>query len=148
MKIYRFFKNKRYYLSGKSAKTNKWYFLNKTHQANQELYLDMEKFAKGLEVDDKLLTVKEGTDNVLVFKTAESEREYCISKEEVAKRKEQRQAQSVSPFDFIKDIIKELFMENEELIAGEHISKILEGNTKVDDTGLVKADIADEDLPF
>ena len=148
MKIYRFFKNKRYYLSGKSTKTGKWYFLNKSHQANQELYLDMEKFAKGLEVADALLAVKEGTDNVLVFKTAESEREYCITKEEVAKRKEQRQTQSTSPFDFIKDIIKELFMENEELIAGEHISKILEGNTKVDDAGLVKADIDDKDLPF
>lgn len=148
MKFFRFYKNKRYYLSGKSEKSGKWYFLNKSHEENKDLYLDNERFAKGLEIADALLGVEVGTDNVLVFRTAEDERKYCISKEELDQRKANKKVQSNSAFDFIKDIIKELFMENEELIAGEHISKILEGNTQVDNDGLVKADIDDKDLPF
>lgn len=152
IKFYRNYKDGRYFVSGKNEQ-GRWFYLYKTH--NTDLYLDNEKFAKGLEIDKSKLTLKEKDDkdcNILVFKTAELEREFCVSKEELAKRKEQKKVQSTSAFDFVKDIIIELFEQNEELIAGKLITSILQSKaTKENETfdtdgKLVPVD--DDNLPF
>ena len=62
---------KKYYISGKNEK-NKWFSLWKNPDINKELYLDTNKFKKGIEIEKRKLKLLEREDGeeskVLMFK--------------------------------------------------------------------------------
>ena len=152
IKFYSNYKNKKFYVSGKNEK-NKWFSLWKNPDFNNELYLDTQKFKGGVEIDKsklKLLPNDSGEESkVLVFKNAEDEKEFCIDKVEIEKRKQERtkKKQSVNNdfCEFVVDMFRDLFKENNELKVGEVIRKQFEEYTKVD---LEEIEVDEEDLPF
>ena len=136
--------NKRYYLATKVGEN--YYYINKVH--NEDLYLDMDALHKK-ELDKSLFKLKEKNSNILVFKDADKEREFCITKEEIEKRKQERKTQSTSVFDYVNDLIKELITTND-LMCGKLASKLfLTGKAENEsDDDLKPVDIDDDDLPF
>lgn len=148
IKFYSNYKNKKIYVSGKNEKS-KWFSLWKNPDFNNELYLDNQKFKGGVEIDKsklKLLPNDSGEESkVLVFKNAEDEKEFCIDKVEVEKRKQERKAKTTSKSeDYIEDMIRELFRLNDTLKYGDLIKSILEQKNNDADLKEVETD----DLPF
>ena len=149
IKFYANYKNGKYYISGKNEK-GVWFSLWKSKEFNENLYLDTNKFKGGVEInkdDLKILPNDSGAvSKVLVFKTADAEKQYCITKEEIEKNKQARQNKKTvsSVEEFLKDIIKELIAENKNLKYGKIIESIIaEKNNDADMT-----EIESEDLPF
>ena len=148
IKFYSNYKNKKFYVSGKNEK-NKWFSLWKNPDFNNELYLDTQKFKGGVEIDKsklKLLPNDSGKESkVLVFKNSEDEKEFCIDKAEIEKRKQERKTKKTSNSeDYIEDIIRELFRVNDTLKYGDLIKSILEQKNNDADLQEVETD----DLPF
>lgn len=145
IKIYKNYSknNKKYYLATKVGEV--YYYINKAH--NDDLYLDMDALHQK-ELDKSLFKLKENS-NILVFKDAEEEKKYCITKEEIEKRKQERKTQSTSAFDYVNDLIKELITTND-LMCGKLTSKLfLTGKAENEnDDDLKPVDIDDDDLPF
>lgn len=118
-------KEKKFFISGKNEK-NVYYSLWKSKEFNTDLYFDNDKFKKGCEIDKsklKLLPREDGEESkVLVFKLAEDEKQYCISKEEIESRKKNKTNTYV---DFIMPLFIDLFNSNPTLtISDEMSSKI------------------------
>ena len=129
IKFYANYKNGRYYISGKNEK-NKWFSLWKNPEFSPNMYLDTEMFKGGIEIPKerlKLLPDEEGNvGKVLVFKTEDFERDFTISAEEIEKRKaNKKERKNSNAFDYVEDIIKELFANNPDLKAGKIMQKIL-----------------------
>lgn len=149
IKFYANYKNGSYYISGKNEK-DKWFSLWKSKEFNENLYLDTNKFKGGVEIDKNDLKIlpneNGGVSKVLVFKTADAEKKYCITKEEIEKNKQARQNKKTvsSVEEFLKDIVKELVSNNADLKFGKIIESIIaEKNADADMT-----EIESEDLPF
>lgn len=142
---------KKYFISGKNDK-GKYFSLWKNPDFNNDVYLDTNKFKKGLEIDKsklKLLAREDGEESkVLMFKNAEDEKEYCITKEDIEKRKQEQTNKKKyvnnSYCEYIVDLFRDLFTANENLVVGELMKKQFEQYTKVE-----MVEIEDpEDLPF
>lgn len=150
IKFYRNYAKGRFYVSGKNHK-GKWFYLNKSKEFNGELYLDNEMFIKGLEIDKQLLKIVDGTDNVLVFRNAEDEKIYCVTKEEIEQKKQQRQNKKksvdASVETMIRDAVKELIDYNGLSYADDGIiARLLNKEEEQKNEELQPID--DEDLPF
>lgn len=134
--------SKKYYLC---AKVNgEYYFINKEY--NEDLYLDMDKF-NGKSFDKTLFKLKDKNSKILIFKDAEEEKKYCITKEEIDKRKQERKTQSTNAFDYINDLIKEIITTND-LLCGKLTSKLFLTGKDESEDDLKPVDIDDNDLPF
>lgn len=153
IKFYSNYKNKKFYVSGKNEK-NRWFSLWKNPDFNNELYLDTQKFKGGVEIEKsklKLLPNDNGEESkVLVFKNAEDEKEFCITKEDIEKRKQERKTKTSDKIEeYLEDIIKELVETIRTVIPFEQkpeglIEKILEQkNNKAD-----LQEVEQEELPF
>lgn len=149
IKFYRNYKNGRFYLSGKNEK-DKWFYLNKSKDFNTDLYLDNDKFIKGLEIDKANLKLLEDTDNILVFKTAEVEKNYCIDKAEIEKRKADRSNKKRNIDDRLEtlllDCLKEIIALNSLQYSENGAIANLLKDTKVDTKEIEEID--NTDLPF
>lgn len=146
IKFYANYKDGKVFISGQNNK-KVWFSLWKSTEFNKDLYLENDKFKGGLEIDKQVLRLLDDKPGcrVLVFKDAEEEAKYCISKEEVEKRKTQRKAKknSTNIFDYVNDIIKEL-VETNDLKIKENgiIAKLL---TPVEELEEIEEQ---DDLPF
>lgn len=145
-------KQKKYFISGKNEK-NKYFSLWKNPDFNNEIYLDTNKFKKGCEIEKtklKLLAREDGEESkVLMFKNAEDEKEYCITKEQIEKRKQEQKNKKTgvdnSYCEFIVDLFKELFETNPDLKIGEMAKEQIERfNNKPDMEEITPPD----ELPF
>ena len=140
---------KKYYISGKNEK-NKWFSLWKNPDINKELYLDTNKFKKGIEIEKgklKLLEREDGEESkVLMFRNEADELEYCISKEEIEKRKNKKQAINNSYAEFVIDLFINLFDANKELKIGDFLEQQIAQFRKKQPDEL--EEIKDDDLPF
>lgn len=140
---------KKYYISGKNEK-NKWFSLWKNPDINKELYLDTNKFKKGIEIEKRKLKLLEREDGeeskVLMFRNEVDELEYCISKEEIEKRKKDKQAINNSYAEFVIDLFINLFDANKELKISDFLEQqIAQFRKKQPDE---MEEIKDDDLPF
>ena len=151
IKFYANYKNKKFYVSGKNHQ-NKWFSLWKNPEFDNGTYLDTQAFKGGVEIDKtllKLLPNENGEESkVLVFKSEEEEKKYCITKEDIEKRK-QAQAKKKQSVDnayceFVIDLFRDLFVANQNLVVGELLKKQFEEHTKVDMVEIEQPD----DLPF
>lgn len=140
---------KKYYISGKNEK-NKWFSLWKNPDINKELYLDTNKFKKGIEIEKRKLKLLEREDGeeskVLMFKNEADELEYCISKEEIEKRKKNKQEINNSYAEFVIDLFINLFDANKELKIGDFLEQQIAQFRKKQPDEL--EEIKDDDLPF
>lgn len=144
IKIYKNYSKstKRYYLSTKVGE--EYYYINKSH--NDDLYLDMDALHQK-ELDKTLFKLKDKNSYILIFKDAEEEKKYCITKEEIEKRKQERKTQSTSAFDYVNDLIKELITTND-LMCGKLTSKLFLTGKDESEDDLKPVDIDENDLPF
>ena len=147
-------KQKKYFISGKNEK-NKYFSLWKNPDFNSDLYLDTNRFKKGCEIEKsklKLLAREDGEESkVLMFKNAEDEKQFCITKEDIEKRKEEQKKKSKgvdnSYCEFVIDLFKDLFNSNKDLVIGKITKEQIEkSNAKADAVEMVEVET--EDLPF
>ena len=148
IKFYSNYKDGKVFISGQNEK-KVWFSLWKSTEFNKDMYLDNDRFKGGLEIDKSVLKLHDDKIGcrVLVFKDEAEEAKYCITKEEVEKRKKARQTKATTKniFDYVDDIVRELFDYNKgNLEFGAMIEKIL---TKEDELEEIKEDEQD-DLPF
>lgn len=146
IKFYSNYKDGKVFISGQNDK-KVWFSLWKSTEFNKNLYLENDKFKGGLEIDKQVLRLLDDKPGcrVLVFKDAEEEAKYCISKEEVEKRKAQRKAKknSTNIFDYVNDIVKELIETNDLKIKENGIiAKLLEPVEELEEVE------EQDDLPF
>ena len=152
IKFYSNYKDGKVFVSGQNEK-KVWFSLWKSTEFNKDKYLDNDKFKGGLEIDKSVLKLHDDKAGcrVLVFKDAEEEAKYCIDKEEVERRKKERNAKKTKSttqniFDYIDDIIRELFDYNRnKLEYGVLIEKIL---TPAEELEEIKEEENKDDLPF
>ena len=155
IKFYKNIKNGRYFISGKNDK-DKWFFLNKNKDFNDGLYLDNDKFKGGCDVFCKDLKLLENDKNcnILVFKTAEAERGFCISKEEIEKREKARKEKKTitnDTYNFVGELFAELVKLNSDVLDfGEKINDLVAKFNKENEEQKteIMEEIEDEDLPF
>lgn len=146
IKIYKNYSknNKKFYLSTKV--NEEYYYINKSH--NDDLYLDMDAL-HGKELSKELFKLKEKGSKILIFKDADKEREFCITKEEIEKRKQERKKNVDTSIEtMLGDILKELIDLNALKFFDDGIIAKLIGlnNAKNDDLQPIEEE--DEDLPF
>lgn len=114
-------KTRRFYISGKNEK-GQYFNLWKSKEFNDDLYLYTDMFKKGVEISKDVLKILPRDDgnpsSVLVFKTAEEEAKYSISKEEMEKAKEDRAKTPVSVEEYVNKLFKDLFKCNDMLSCG------------------------------
>ncbi len=133
IKFYSNFKNGKVFVSGKNEQ-EKWFSLWKNADINEDLYLDNSKFKDGIEIEKSKLKLKDNDKDckILVFKNEADEKEFCITKEEIDKRKQKSAKFNKKIVDnvqaYVNDIIVELFKNNSNLVAGELIEKIISEN--------------------
>ena len=149
IKFYSNYKDGKVFISGQNEK-KVWLSLWKSTDFNKDMYLDNDKFKGGLEIDKSFLKLHDDKIGcrVLVFKDAEEEAKYCITKEEVEKRKKARQTKVTTKniFDYVDDIVRELFDYNRnKLEFGVMIEKILTPQEELEE---IKEDDQQDDLPF
>lgn len=149
IKFYSNYKDGKVFISGQNEK-KVWLSLWKSTDFNKDMYLDNDKFKGGLEIDKSVLKLHDDKPGcrVLVFKDAEEEAKYCITKEEVEKRKKARQTKATTKniFDYVDDIVRELFDYNRnKLEYGAMIEKILTPEEELEE---IKEDEQQDDLPF
>lgn len=147
IKFYSNYKDGKVFISGQNEK-KVWLSLWKSTDFNKDLYLDNDRFKGGLEIDKSVLKLHDDKIGcrVLVFKDAEEEAKYCITKEEVEKRKKARQTKATTKniFDYVDDVVRELFNENGlDYKIGGLIDKILSPTEELEE---IKED--EDDLPF
>lgn len=161
IKFYRNYKDGKVFISGQNEK-KAWLSLWKSTDFNKDMYLDNDKFKGGLEIDKSVLKLYDNEPGcrVLVFKDAEEEAKYCITKEEVEKRKKARQTKATTKniFDYVDDIVRELFKASHVTIDGKCyelrfdldrapiIERILK--EEVNELEEIKEDEQQDDLPF
>ena len=161
IKFYSNYKDGKVFISGQNEK-KVWLSLWKSTDFNKDMYLDNDKFKGGLEIDKSVLKLHDDKPGcrVLVFKDSEEEAKYCITKEEVEKRKKARQTKATTKnvFDYIDDIVREFFESVFVEVKGEDyglscdeldapiIHKIL--NTTQEELEEIKEDEPQDDLPF
>lgn len=133
--------NNRYFISGKNPTTGKFYNIWKNPDFNQDCYLDNSKFKNGVEINGallKFLTPDVEGSNVLVFKTAEEERKFCIPKKFT-------NAKTENIYNFLADILNDLFLKNEILSKSELIDEFI-NNFKSEEPE--EPEEPEEELPF
>lgn len=147
-------KDKRYFISGRSSKKENgkaiFFSLWANPDFESKLYFDTDLFKKGVEIDKTLLKVLPREDGqpsrVLVFKDEAEQNKYCISKEEIEKRKNRKsKGISNSYCEYVLDLFKDLFKANENLKIGEFIQNEISLQTPPADCKEVDED---DDLPF
>lgn len=156
-------KTKKYFISGKNEK-GKYYSLWKSPEFNKDLYLSTNIFKKGIEIEKsklKLLDSEDKESKVLVFKYAEDEKQYCITKEDIEVQKEEREIyinksnQSVN--NLIFEILGEFAISLFEVLGARNldVSKhtllrkcIIEYNTSNSKNTNELTELLDEELPF
>lgn len=148
IKFYSNYKDGKVFISGQNEK-KVWFSLWKSTEFNKDKYLDNDRFKGGLEIDKQYLKLHDNEPGcrVLVFKDEAEEAKYCITKEEVEKRKKARQTKSTTKniFDYVDDIVKNLVNDNGlKYEEGGLIDKILHP-TEIE-LEEIKED--EEDLPF
>lgn len=142
-------KDRRYFISGKNEK-NKFFSLwkNPNFEENKDMYINTNLFKGGYPIakaELKLLPTEDGSESkVLVFKDPSIEKTFLITKEEIAKRKEQAKKKS-NDMDLVADILKEL-CELNELKIGKLLEGIIAESNNVPDE--CTAIDNDDDLPF
>lgn len=112
-------KNKRFYISGKgfnpeTKQNDKTFYLNLSSEPIEGLYLNMDLFKNGLEVDKYKLALKADTDNVLVLKE-KYQQEYAITKADIDKAKKERERAKKIDSSFetmLADVVRELLDNN------------------------------------
>lgn len=154
IKFYANFKNGKFFISGKNEKGD-YYSLwkNPNLEGNEDFYLDIKKFRGGLEIDKtelKLLPREDGEPSkVLVCKTAEIERKYLISKEEVEKQKNSRKSSGEGVkkeiVEYVLDLFECLYLLNPDLALDGLLKEELMNKSK----NPAEAEVTeDDDLPF
>ena len=81
-----------------------------------------------------------------MFKNEADELEYCMSKEEIEKRKNKKQAINNSYAEFVIDLFINLFDANKELKIGDFLEQQIAQFRKKQPDEL--KEIKDDDLPF
>ncbi len=134
--------NKKFYLSTKVG--DEYYYINKSH--NEDLYLDMDSLHRK-ELPKELFKLKEKGSKILVFKSAEKEKEFCMTKEELEKRKQERKKNVDTSIEtMLGDILRELIDINDLKFFDDGIIAKLIGLNNAKNNDLQPID--DDDLPF
>ena len=146
----KFYKNwsdakKVFFVSGKNE-DGKYFslWLNPDFQKDGE-YLDNDKFSKGLAISKSDLKLLEQNKDckVLVFRTEEKQKEFTITKEQIEEKKsKKKQEQNFDTIGAIKELIKAIDLQVEELEKFPILKSLVVEETKleeVEDNG---------DLPF